>query len=501
VKRTEIFCPLIILLVLIFYLLTIRAGHPWGDDFAMYVHEAKNLSERVPLSDTGYIYNPYRPVVGPRLYPPVFPLLLVPGYLMGGLNHLTPMKVEMVLFFVSTLIVIWRGLGADLPPPQRAAMLAVLGLNPQLWSYKDFILSDILFTLLLYLMLAQAHRLMGEQGSARERVWRIVGLAGLVYLCYGTRTIGIVLIPVLFLLALAHWKRGGRSIVWAAALALVLCSIQRWLLGADASYLDQLDFHVPKLVKGVFLNVQTYGWSLSTFWENPYTKIVRDILLISTSFFALLAYVRRIRGGPRIYEIFLPFYLAVVLLWPNSAGGVRYLIPIFPLYVYYFLEGVATLKGRLQVRQAEPILVPLLALVFLSYGAEFAHLDFGPFREGIAKEASVQLFSFVRSGTNVKDVFIFAKPRALGLYTGRSASIYPHLQNTAEVCRYAHSVGATYFIEAPALDDPRFDAFLTRESPAKQLVFSNSDFRVFHVLPPDLAKCSGEQQLSDTLRR
>jgi hypothetical protein len=254
------------------------------------------------------------------------------------------------------------------------------------------------------------------------------------------------------------------------------------------------------LVKSVLWNVQTDSWALSTFWENPYTKVIRDILLISASFLALLAYLRRIRTAPRIYEIFLPFYLGVIILWPNPSGA-RYLIPIFPLYVYYFLEGVATVKGWLQSRWTEPILIPLLVLVFLSYGAEFAHLNFGPFQEGIAKAESVQLFSFIRSDTNAKDTFIFAKPRALSLYTSRSASIYPHFRNGAEICHYAQSVGATYLIEAPALDDPRFDDFLAREAPAKQLVYSNSDFRVFHVLPADLAKCTDEQGVSDGLRR
>ena len=74
-KRKEGICLAIILLVFLFYLLTIRAGQPWPDDFALYIGEAKNLAEHVPLSATGYIYNPHNPGIGPRLYPPVFPAL------------------------------------------------------------------------------------------------------------------------------------------------------------------------------------------------------------------------------------------------------------------------------------------------------------------------------------------------------------------------------------------------------------------------------------------
>src|SRR6266704_4372372 len=95
----------------------------------MYIGEAKNLTEHTPLSATGYIYNPHNPGVGPRLYPPVFPVLLVPAYVIGGLNNLTPMKVEIVLFFIALLIVLWRGLGRGLSLPYRAGMLGILGFN------------------------------------------------------------------------------------------------------------------------------------------------------------------------------------------------------------------------------------------------------------------------------------------------------------------------------------------------------------------------------------
>ena len=35
----------------------LRAGHDWGDDFAMYIMEARNITQGKPLDATGYIYN------------------------------------------------------------------------------------------------------------------------------------------------------------------------------------------------------------------------------------------------------------------------------------------------------------------------------------------------------------------------------------------------------------------------------------------------------------
>lgn len=488
-KPRDGLCLAIILTVFFFYVSTIRKGQPWPDDFAMYIHEAKNLVEHARLGGTGYIYNQYNPGLGPRLYPPVFPALLIPGYLIGGLNSLRPMQVEVVVFFSGLLVVLWRGLGAALPSPYRAAMLAIVGFSPLLWSYKDLILSDIPFAFFLYLALLEADRLVSDFAAAAKNPWRILGLAGLIYLCYGTRTMGIILVPALLLLSAMYWKRGGQRIAAATILGLLPCLIQWKFFGGEATYTDQLKLSLPKLVEAIFRNVVTYGWSLSTFWENPYTKVLRDVIFVYFAFFAGAAYFRRVRSAPRIYEIFLPFYLSVVLLWPNPAGA-RYLIPVFPLYVYYCLEGTESVRAWLKVRRVVSVLVPLLVVIFLSYGMEFHHLDFGPFQEGMATAETRGLFSFIKSNTNPKDVFIFRRPRALALFTERSASVYPLSENESNACRYFQTIGVTYFIEAPALDDPSFDEFLAKRFRRNQPVFANSDFRVFRVVPGELQRCA-----------
>jgi len=53
------------------YITTIREGHNWGGDFSMYIHHAKNIAEGKSYQDTGYLYNPLNPSIGPKTYPPV----------------------------------------------------------------------------------------------------------------------------------------------------------------------------------------------------------------------------------------------------------------------------------------------------------------------------------------------------------------------------------------------------------------------------------------------
>src|SRR5687767_4240985 len=76
---------LTILTIGVFYFATIRSGHAWGDDFAMYIRHAINLSNGTPYDETGVIRNPWN-FLGPVAYPPVFPLLLAPVYKLWGVR-------------------------------------------------------------------------------------------------------------------------------------------------------------------------------------------------------------------------------------------------------------------------------------------------------------------------------------------------------------------------------------------------------------------------------
>jgi len=87
-----------------FFLATIREGHVWGDDFSLYIRHAQNIVRGEPYAESGYIYNPQNPLVGPKIYPPGFPLLLAPVVGVFGLE-LRPMKILVIAFFVGSLLV------------------------------------------------------------------------------------------------------------------------------------------------------------------------------------------------------------------------------------------------------------------------------------------------------------------------------------------------------------------------------------------------------------
>ncbi len=94
----------IILFVGIFFILTIRDGHDWGDDFSVYIRHAKNIVERTEYRNTDYIYNPLNPV-SPKTEPPIFPIMLSIVYNFFGLNLYAMKILEIVLFMMVLLLI------------------------------------------------------------------------------------------------------------------------------------------------------------------------------------------------------------------------------------------------------------------------------------------------------------------------------------------------------------------------------------------------------------
>ena len=145
-SRSYLYLGFLLAIITAFHVATVREGHLWGDDFAMYIHHAQNIAESRPYADAGYIYNPAIPVYGPRMYPPVFPLLLAPLYKVFGLS-LLPMKLEQVFFIISTLALIFMLWHRELGTGYCLALVGILGFNPAFWWAKENILSDLPFLL------------------------------------------------------------------------------------------------------------------------------------------------------------------------------------------------------------------------------------------------------------------------------------------------------------------------------------------------------------------
>jgi hypothetical protein len=461
------------LLVGLLYLGTIREGHEWGDDFSMYIHHAANIAHGTPYAETGYIYNPDNPSIGPRVYPPGFPVLLAPVVKLFGLD-LRAMKIVVIAFFVGSLLFIPLLFRAALPSPYLEALVLVLGLNPFLWEFKDHILSDIPFLFFLLLSLWWF-----TQADARSGV--AAGIAA--YAAYATRVLAIVLVPCFLAHDLIRHRTIARRTVVTCAVFIVLAVVQYASWIRDDSYFDRF----APTAATVLDNSVAYLRALSDPWQNGGFEAGRKIAFLAIGAAAAWGYARALRAGASALEVFPLVYLAPLLLWP-SYQGTRFLIPLVPFYLYYALLGIRRIDEVVAERwgRRRVVFTTFLTLVGLTYAGQYTTLRYDRISPGVTDPEAQELFAFVRTATAPEDVFIFSKPRALALFTGRRAAAPLPSADPCRLWRYIAEIHASYAITGPDALNPdvvAFGSFVSQFPVAFRQTLGNAELAVYRVIP------------------
>ena len=498
-EKTKIFIVIALIAVIgVFYVSTIRQGHGWGDDFAMYVHHAVNIVEKIPYSDTGYIYNSYELAIsGPKAVPPIFPLMLAPIYKLFGLNF-TAFKIEIILCFLFALFFIYLVLRKELSFKYLIALLAVMGLSPFFWHIKDSVMSDFPFLFFAFLSLFLIIRASNNNLLGKKQ-WLYGILIGFCsYLAYGARVVGIVLPACLVCYELLKIKTAeGRPpknlhAVWgglpsavfiALAVFALLAVGQALIVSSDTSYFNQFgSFGYQTVIKSFLISAK----ALIFFWGD-YPQAV--CLGFVVAFLALCGFVCRLKKKKiSVLEIFLILFVLIIGLWPTNQG-IRHLMPIIPLflfYCFYFLQEIAEVRPRGALRGLTMLIFPLILLgISLTYFNYYTSDSFGPIKEGPFKKESQELFSYIKQNTQPDDVFIFNKPSAMALFTLRDTSIHRETAIDQENWDYFNEISADYLVQRSGAiikyHSNSLDGFVSRNQANLENVFSNADFVVFKI--------------------
>ncbi|MCI0591349.1 MAG: hypothetical protein L0Y67_07090 [Gammaproteobacteria bacterium] len=164
-------------------------------------------------------------------------------------------------------------------------------------------------------------------------------------------------------------------------------------------------------------------------------------------------------------------------------GGTRYLIPAIPLYLFYAFVGINAVSRQQRIEGL--IFSTLLMAIAVAYAAQYSRLDYGPIREGIAKRETQEFFEYVKQGTRVDDIFIFRKPRALALFTGRSASAWHQPQDDQNLWNYLEQIHATHLALGPKYLEPAdqeyLQRFIDRYRDRLEEMYTNADFKVYKI--------------------
>jgi 4-amino-4-deoxy-L-arabinose transferase-like glycosyltransferase len=441
----------------------------------MYIHHAQNIVEGRPYAQTGYLFTPTAPV-SPRMYPPVFPLLLAPIVRFFGLN-LIPMKFEQVLFFVLALAVICLYWQRDLGRDYTIALAAILGFSPHFWAAKDNVLSDLPFLLFFYVAAVLVQR--APRDGPAQWPWAIlIGIA--LYLAIGTRTAGIALLVGLVLYDLLKYHAIARITVVGLSTCAALLFLQSHFIGSEFGSYNGT-FHATLVTVGAHLI--SYPRTLAGFWVASMQAAFSFFLLGIVSVLTLAGLFYQYKRGFTIVEAFLLPYTAIVVLWPFSPG-IRLVFPLVPWIVFLALTGLHGLTEKFAPRHVSTAVCAFLLLISVPFVTAYRHMDFGSIRQNTGLPEFNQLCHAVRERTTSQDVLIYFRARALALYTSRTASAYNFQGTDKELWQYACNVHATYLITTNAFDEDH--GFLARyaetHSSTLELAYQNANFKLYRIV-------------------
>lgn len=353
-------------------LLVLQPAPFTGGDNAVYLALARSLLAG------GYrdLFDPAAPVHAQ--FPPGWPAVLAVALALGvkpwvGIKYLT--AVFSALMVAATYLWIHR----RRRPRLALGVAGLLAVSPGVLGLSHSELSDVPFAALTLLALFAWER----------RGGRVVPAALATVAAYLVRSAGL---PLLVAAGVwLAWRRRWRDLaVYAAVVAPPYLAWAWWMRahgGGYSSFLLMKDPYAPDLGQvdaaglavRVLDNLRLYGTTyLPRFLAGSHgsTTMVLGVVLVAL---AVYGWARRVRR-PGVAEIFVPLYVAMLLLWPATWASERFILPIFPLLLMYAGDATARL-GRMMPglpRAAVPAVAgALLALVALNgaldavrYGSE-----------------------------------------------------------------------------------------------------------------------------------
>lgn len=435
------------------------APHTGGDN-ASYIALARSLLD---LGEYREIYDPLAP---PHTqYPPVFPGILALAML-AGLAPWVQLKALIAIASAAGVACAFLWIRRRRHPLLALGVGLILALSPGLLELGHWVLSDVPFFAFTMLALWAFERL-----GRRDRARHAIAIAATT-LAYFTRSAGLPLVVAAF-----AWLALRRRFRQLAALAAVLVPLALlWWLRARAQggvdYAAQfwlIDPYDPAqgrvdlpglLARGIDNGIRYVTIHLPILLTGAANalSIAAGIALLGFGAFGWALRVRR----PGVAELFLPLYLGLICLWPAVWSGERFLLPAFPLLLAYGGEGVLRLAMKLTPRRVALAGTAVAALLIaLSLPGTAAQVRVGSMCTSFYRLGDRypclpahwrEYFDAAEwAGRALPDdaSFVTRKPRLWWALSGRTAIIYPLVEDADTLFQAARRAGADYLVLDP----------------------------------------------------
>jgi uncharacterized membrane protein YphA (DoxX/SURF4 family) len=377
-------------------------------------------------------------------------------------------------------------------PVATITVLAV-ALHPKFWAYTEYIQSEPPFILSSFaVLLLSESRPSPERRLAYFANALLVGL--LLYFSISCRSIGIATLGAVVLHE-GFGTRLRRPWVWVVvAVAVAGILIQGQLLGS-ANYSEELS---QRSVTRVIQNIGGYWQAIGFLFVLPRLfGLLSPAVLLGLGGYGLWRFMRRevaaraqaglldhLRAIPLV-AWFAFCQLGALVLLPFAPSN-RYLIPLLPVLLLFFVAGLSHVL-QLLPRWRIPATRAVFVLIPAYYLSMWAHFVMQPHTDGALCADCMALYEAVRTQTGDDERIAFAKPRALALLTRRPSwgwavnrpAEYTARELTDARIRYLITVKPDH--ELAEYYPPSLSWEGWRSQPHATLIYENSTFRLIRL--------------------
>ena len=452
-------------LIALFNTVLIHGGHDWGGDFGLYIAQANALLQGT-MDEVrglgGLCYELSDGITAPAIYPWGYPSLLAPVIAVFGEN-MRAMKIATYLWLLLSLPVVATLCRRRLGKAARAGMVLMLLLNPYLYGYRNHVMSEFPFLFFSLSSVLMLDRFIVKRRTFLNPLFDRAVLGVFIFLAYFVRSQGLVLLPVVALcVAVERLRRADKHRTAGTAANEVYANVPtpptegrqplRWyhdvapfvafgllvllLPAAEASrsYAECADRLRPiastplanalyyfVVVPGNFLGSK----NLLADWIGKPLFPLYHVLYAATLPFCLLSVLRHWRRDYHLL-LYVGATFGLLLICP-MLGGMRYILSIAPIYLFWLLDGAAIAGRFFRLRRHWRIRLDLalatalcvlfaiqLPMVELYYQRMLATT--GPFTF-----ESRAMFAFIKEHAASTDIVAFFKPHVMTYFTGRTS--------------------------------------------------------------------------------
>lgn len=489
----------------------LRNGHHWGDDFASYIMQAQSILEHDPggfIRENRITIEQSNRLIGPLAAPWGVPLMLTPLVAWFGIDifFLKSLNLVCYIFF---LMMLWFGFSSKLSKFNLILLIALFAFNPEMVGANNNVGADTPF-----LLFSTGCLFWIDHIHIRKKVFITplvdqVLLGLLISISFFIRSNGILLLFTLITVEVIQYV----EIIWKNPTnrKFVLHKIVHQDIKFP-SLLIKLTPYITFVILFVVWNrifPEGNSGAMVGFTDLSLNTIFGQIkyyFLLPIDFFQKLPFANLIYFATlpllitgMIFRIKQDYYLYVYLfltmglfvLWPGQQG-LRYIFPIMPFYVYFWICGLQIWVDFLKARKFKPVEtlartgLILLVLGFASLCVYDAIRNLQRDRmtsSGPYTATAQDMFAYISQHTAEQDIIIFFKPRALRMLTNRPAiqvDFPSEIGRGDYLCLYL-GPDAYQQISPQQASDLVKDGIL-------EMVYSNEEFILYRVIKPRILR-------------